>query len=1705
MSRRGLRRAGLVLAGVVMGLFGLAIGLWFYLEAARVDEIRSNIGARLQVVREAIVAVDVVAEDALRVVLRDVVLFDEAGDTVVASPRVALTLDATTLEGDGAIEFFDVELTDPYARLLQAPSGAWNFEGPLGLAAGGAPVEAEGGRPLHFRGITLSDGRALIAMPAGAPAEPEAAFAINLPRTTIGGVPYQVYDVANLDAELPFVRIGGPQGWRLEIESLAASLREPEMRIDQLAGSIEQEGEDGVRFALDALRFGDSSLTGDGLVRFSDAGSIFDLELRATALRMADLQPLLPALPAEGTAAFVLGVESLTPERLALRVSGLDAELLGSRATGAIAFAAGGDAPFALLGAELELDPLDLETLAALGLVEDLPVRGSLVGSVTTAGAAAGSAIVDLVASLTPADEPGLTPSTLLLAGEVPLGDDPRGMRLDGLVVGVQPLYLATLRSAMPENAEMLRGEVRGAVTLGGTLEEVLIQGGELTYRVADAPPSTLTQLAGRIALAPELRYELSAVAQPLALATLTELFPALPFRQAALTGPIAVNGDAAAIAFSADLASAAGGIDFAGSVAFGEPLSFDIGGSVAAFQAGMLLQPEVPLEGPLTGTFAASGTLDDLAFDVDLAQAEGGFALSGRVLSALDDPVFDVSGEIEAFRIGALLGSPQLFPDPMTGPLSLQGGGGAPYRFDVDLAGQIGRLDLSGFYQAGAVPEYAAQGVVVGLDASRLPFNVGIPATQISGSIDIRGQGLDPETLAGTFAVDIGDSSIAGLALDAAVARVTVAAGVMFVDTLHAELDRTRLNASGSWGLTTPAAEPLSFSLVSPELGTLSRLLAPTELVPPQLAGSLAASGTVGGSLENPQIVATLEGSGLRYEEWTAERLEADLNAARSPTTGWRGTLALDAQNFVLPQVDSFESLRLEASGDEQALAVGLLARRDRDSDLALSGVLELEGIFPRGVGLQTMELRLDGTQWRLIAPARVRYAGSEGLTVENLQLERVGADGGLVAVNGVVPASGFADLTVRTVDFDLADLRRFTDRAPELEGRVTLDAILSGPVTAPELVLNGRLEDVEVNGVSTDLITLDGSYTAGRLELMAAATAENQELFQAQGSIPMELSLADMLPSFELLRTAPLTATIVADSLPLSLIAAAAPGLADGAGVARAEIQVGGTIDVPSFGGWMRVDDGAITVEQMGIRYTQIEADLRLDGSEVAIERLGVSSGGRASASGTIAFPRASAPVLALDATFSDFRVMDDPAVASIGASGDLRVTGPLSSPVVTGRVVVSESTIQVPELGANQPGLELGYVDVTELAPFPESQPAVIAPPLGDIRVDGVEVALAESVWLESDELTVQITGDLILYRTGEDLRVFGALQAVRGTYALEINAIVREFDVISGRVQFFGTGDLNPSIDILGGYRVRGSTVGSGGDITILIQVTGTLLSPSLQLTADTPVPLSEADLISYLIFGQPSFELGGVTRAFAEQILVQEVVGGIVATGLERPLLRAGICDWVRVRPGVTTTFNSFMAGTPLAGAVVECGWEVAPDLFLTGQAGIGGFFGGDFGEGRLGVEWQIDDQWMWEASFGTVQRDPIFRALAPSATTTQFSTDLRRRWEYGEPRQDSEVDLTPDTATPAAGPPPLPATPDVGVEPEPVAEPQVTPVPADPPPAAEPADPADPAAEPPPPPEPPPEPPESPAAPAPAPSQPRVLGEPVTGTSGGGA
>ena len=284
------------------------------------------------------------------------------------------------------------------------------------------------------------------------------------------------------------------------------------------------------------------------------------------------------------------------------------------------------------------------------------------------------------------------------------------------------------------------------------------------------------------------------------------------------------------------------------------------------------------------------------------------------------------------------------------------------------------------------------------------------------------------------------------------------------------------------------------------------------------------------------------------------------------------------------------------------------------------------------------------------------------------------------------------------------------------------------------------------------------------------------------------------------------------------------------------------------------------------------------------------------------------------------------------------------------------------------------------------------------------------------------------------------MFGMLQAVRGRYALEIGSITREFDVVSGRVQFFGTADLNPSIDIVAAHRVRTSQAGPGAQLTVLVHLTGTMRTPRIRLTSDTPTQLAESDLLSYLIFGRPSFELGGIGGAFAEQLLVQEVLGGILASGLERPILQTGICDYVRVQPGVNTFAGLFGADflSTLNAAAIECGREVADNVFLTIETGIGALFG-DRGAlmWGLGLEWQIDQQWSWDISYGPVRRDPLLQLFSPTVQY-QLSTDLRRQWEYGRPSATSPLELlraepVEEDETPAV----LPVEDSVQIEPPP--------------------------------------------------------------------
>jgi translocation and assembly module TamB len=1105
------------------------------------------------------------------------------------------------------------------------------------------------------------------------------------------------------------------------------------------------------------------------------------------------------------------------------------------------------------------------------------------------------------------------------------------------------------------------------------------------------------------------------------------------------------------------DLAGEAGGFAASGMLQLGADPAFEVEGRLRAFQVATLLTRGVPLDGPISGAFSASGRARDFRLAVDLTQATGRFVLDGRVRRPGGELQLDLAGRLESFRLGMLIGRPGMFVAPLSGPIEISGGGRQPFRVRTELAGPGSRLDLNGWLDMGGVPTYSIAGAVEGLNLQRALADLRLPASSVRGTFEMEGQGLTLETLQGRYAVDLRGSTVGGLPVHA-VLSARAEMGILDVETLQVALPRTTLVAAGRWGLTRPAPEPLHFSFASTDLRQVAPLLTAMHGIEPRLTGSVQGEGSISGTVAQPALTLTLRGRNVRYEEWRAGTLALDLDGIRLPD-GIQGRGTLLAENAMLPGGERLQTVRAELNAVPGTVGVGVVARRDRDTDLAASARIQFDGGRVSGVLLESLLLRVAGAPWQLSRPALIAWDPREGIEIEGLELVRTGPDPGRIAASGTLPMQGSADLRIELSQVDLDDLRRLVRQAPDVGGRLSGTVVLAGPVAAPTFEVRAQVENLRVPDLTLSRVELDARYTGTTLDGVLRAWQNDSELVLAEARLPMDISVVGAVPRFRMIEGVPLGGTIRADSLPVALLTTFIPGVRRGSGYAVADIRIQGTHDRPRFGGSMRVHEGSVYVEELGVQFQEIEARISTEGDLVRVDSLSVRSGGLALVSGEILMDDRQQPYVSLAATMNRFQPMRRTNVATVTTSGALNLTGRFPSPVLTGQLTINEGTIQIPGGPRTTPvdmaDADVGLIGTDTIAVTPGQRGL-----LAGLQVEGLEVTAGEAVWLTSEDARIQLGGDLLIFRTGEDMRIYGELQTIRGAYTLRMGPIAREFDIQRGRIQFFGTPDLNPALDIVAANRVR--VLGTGGpqQIDILVQVTGTLQQLQIELTSDTRPPLPESELLSLLIFGRPSHELGEQAGALAQEIFIQELLGGAVLGPLEQALVGAGFFDYVRIRSRPAGAMEIFTAPTGVLGSTaIEGGRQILPNLFWTLEVGVGALGGTDAGATwGTSLDWQITQQWSARWAYEPLRRDPIFQRTT-GGPSHQMIFDVRRRWEYGFP--------------PAPTPEQMPDRPEELVPPLPPAEGVILVSPDDPPP--------------PPPPD---------AAPRAAPP-PRLLGEPV--------
>jgi autotransporter translocation and assembly factor TamB len=234
------------------------------------------------------------------------------------------------------------------------------------------------------------------------------------------------------------------------------------------------------------------------------------------------------------------------------------------------------------------------------------------------------------------------------------------------------------------------------------------------------------------------------------------------------------------------------------------------------------------------------------------------------------------------------------------------------------------------------------------------------------------------------------------------------------------------------------------------------------------------------------------------------------------------------------------------------------------------------------------------------------------------------------------------------------------------------------------------------------------------------------------------------------------------------------------------------------------------------------------------------------------------------------------------------------------------------------------------------------------------------------------------------------------------------VQRTFQVDSGSVTFYGDPHIPPDLSIWATYTVRQPNRQIADDVKLIAHISGTPTNPQLDLTSNARFTLSNTEILSYLVFGQPSFSTNPdqTTNPVLQQVAAALLPS--VGAVLERALAdQVGFIDYVQVQTGSTNDPTTGATTGFLSGTRIGVGKQLGNKTFVTVNAGLCGLSGQQsgisFGQSLgLTVEQRLADGYSLQASI-----EPSSAALLchPGLTSIgsrppQYGIDLFREWSF---------------------------------------------------------------------------------------------------------
>lgn len=818
-------------------------------------------------------------------------------------------------------------------------------------------------------------------------------------------------------------------------------------------------------------------------------------------------------------------------------------------------------------------------------------------------------------------------------------------------------------------------------------------------------------------------------------------------------------------------------------------------------------------------------------------------------------------------------------------------------------------------------------------------------------------GNGINPNRMLSALALNLSPSSFMDIPIDTLFSSIRIDSNCFYIDTLVLKSTPIQFEMSGN--ASFEAENDLRFN------ARLGDLMAVNYVIK---ADTINATGTIWGNLTGmiDSLFADVEFqfNNVIFDSNKADSLAGHVSASID-SAGITGKGKIFVNKIGISGL-AIDQLNLETELSEKCIEVF--------ADMLKQDLLDVKlntQIFPDStlrIVIPMIGLNIKDRQWTGGNDNMQVVFGNNTFQINDFRLtappdslveERV------FSISGDFSLNDQENLEVEISAFDIGILSSIIGLPTELDGDLYLHLNMEGTAERPIISGHSSIMNGLVYDYTYDKMAGDFHYDNERLIWNFSLNITETDSLTVNGFLPINLSLCPK--NRFLVNNKEMEVTIKSSKIPLGLPLADINRLKDVKGNIFVDLNIQNTIKDPRPNGFIRIQDGAFKIPELGIDYNDLQMEIVAESTHLKITKLEAKRGtGLLSAKGFIDLDSSlvsgkfSAAELQLVA--DKFYVIQHKDY-EIQLSANTQLGGDPNNPKFGGKVEIHRSSFYLPALMEGDDRDEIKedksipiLIEATQSLDVQSDSSAhdfkIKSSKKDDQfskflkKLEGtMKISIPRNTWIKSPNMRIEISGNIDLVKNGSDFELFGAIKVERGYY----NLFGRKFDIKEGSLTFRGGREFNPHVILETDYSFRTS---AREKKTLKLTVGGEFLKPSFQFKLDGK-DISETDAVSYLVFGQSVDELtygqqSEISGSSGSQVNILNIATSLISTELAKTVGRDLNLDYLEIKGKSNWQRATFVVGK-----------YITDDLFVSYQREFGDSDEEDIAPETITVEYEV--------------------------------------------------------------------------------------------------------------------------------------------------